>query len=105
MKKVNCNQNLLFCFLFLSLLSAGFEKEFQTKLILAEWGDTLKIPSGTQNLLGTLSLDGKENIVISGNGIDESILSFKNQEDGAEGLKIINCKIRSINIRWIQTKQ
>ena len=84
MKTITHNHQLLFCFLFSSLSFAGFEKEFQTKLILAESGDTLKIPSGIQNLLGTLSLDGKENIVISGNGIDESILSFKNQEDRAE---------------------
>ena len=105
MIKVICNQNILYCFLFLSLSFGGFEKEFQTKLILAESGDTLKIPSGIQQLLGTLSLDGKENIVISGNGIDESILSFKNQEDGAEGLRIINCKnIRLENFTIQDTK-
>ena len=105
MIKVICNQNILYCFLFLSLSFGGFEKEFQTKLILAESGDTLKIPTGIQQLLGTLSLDGKENIVISGNGIDESILSFKNQEDGAEGLRIINCKnIRLENFTIQDTK-
>jgi len=92
MIKENFNQKILCCFLFLSLSFGGFEKEFQTKLILAKSGDTLKIPTGIQHLLGTLSLDGKENIVISGTGVDESILSFKNQEDGAEGLRIINCK-------------
>ena len=105
MIKVICNQNILYCFLFLSLSFGGFEKEFQTKLILAESGDTLKIPTGIQQLLGTLSLDGKENIVISGNGINESILSFKNQEDGAEGLRIINCKnIRLENFTIQDTK-
>ena len=82
MIKIICNQNLLCCFLFLSLLLAGFEREFQTQLILAESGDTLKIPRGKQQLLGTLSLDGKENIVIIGTGVYESILSFKNQEIG-----------------------
>ncbi|MBC8257286.1 MAG: right-handed parallel beta-helix repeat-containing protein [Candidatus Marinimicrobia bacterium] len=91
--------------LFHSLIFAGFEKEFQTQLILAEPGDTLRIPEGKQQLLGTLSLDGKENIVISGKGIDESILSFKNQEDGAEGLRIINCKnIRLENFTIQDTK-
>ena len=80
MKTITHNHQLLFCFLFLSLSFAGFEKEFQTKLILAELGDTLKIPSGTQILFGTLSLNGKENIVISGNGIDQSILSFKTRK-------------------------
>ena len=59
---------------------------------LVESGDTLEIPTGKQQILGTLSLDGKNNIVIRGMGIDKSILSFQTQEDGAEGLKIINCK-------------
>ena len=70
----------------------SFEKEFQTKLILTTAGDVLEIPEGTQKLLGTLSLEGKENIIIRGHGIDISILSFVEQEDGAEGLKIMNCK-------------
>ena len=105
MIKENFNQKILCCFLFLSLSFGGFEKEFQTQLILAESGDTLKIPTGIQQLLGTLSLDGKENIVISGTGVDESILSFKNQEDGAEGLRIINCKnIRLENFTIQDTK-
>ena len=84
----------LFVFLWLltNFLFPRFEKEFQTKLILTESGDVLEIPEGTQNLLGTLSLEGKENIIIRGKGVDVSILSFAQQEDGAEGLKIINCK-------------
>ena len=90
----NCLPLNLFVFLWLltNFLFPRFEKEFQTKLILTESGDVLEIPEGTQNLLGTLSLEGKENIIISGKGMDISILSFAQQEDGAEGLKIINCK-------------
>jgi len=92
------NKNLISTFLlplfviFCTVLSAGFEKDFQTKLILAQSGDVLEIPEGTHLILGTLSLDGKENITIRGMGMEKSILSFKHQEDGAEGLKIINCK-------------
>jgi len=74
----------------LQLLNAGFEKEFQTKLILAKEGDTLTIPAGTHSILGTLSMDRKAHIFIRGAGIDKSILSFANQDAGAEGLKIIN---------------
>ena len=85
-------RNSYYFLISLSFLLANFEKEFQTKLILVESGDTLEIPIGKQQILGTLSLDGKNNIVIRGMGIDKSILSFQNQEDGAEGLKIINCK-------------
>ena len=90
----NCFHLNLFVFLWLltNFLFPKFEKEFQTKLILTESGDVLEIPEGTQNLLGTLSLEGKENIIIRGKGVDVSILSFAQQEDGAEGLKIINCK-------------
>ena len=82
----------VFLWLLINFLFPRFEKEFQTKLILTESGDVLEIPEGTQNLLGTLSLEGKENIIIPGKGVDVSILSFAQQEDGAEGLKIINCK-------------
>ena len=82
----------VFLWLLINFLFPRFEKEFQTKLILTESGDVLEIPEGTQNLLGTLSLEGKENIIIRGKGVDISILSFAQQEDGAEGLKIINCK-------------
>ena len=82
----------VFLWLLINFLFPRFEKEFQTKLILTKSGDVLEIPEGTQNLLGTLSLEGKENIIIRGKGVDVSILSFAQQEDGAEGLKIINCK-------------
>ena len=90
----NCLPLTLFVFLLLltNFLFPRFEKEFQTKLILTKSGDVLEIPEGTQYLLGTLSLEGKENIIIRGKGVDVSILSFAQQEDGAEGLKIINCK-------------
>jgi parallel beta-helix repeat protein len=73
-------------------LHAGFEKDFQTKLILAKEGDTLHIPSGKHSILSTLSLDRKANIVIRGSGMDRSILSFARQDAGAEGLKILNSK-------------
>ena len=75
-----------------SVLFSNFEKEIQTQFILAESGDTISIPKGTYPILGSLSLEGKENIVIMGQGMYNSILSFRNQTDGAEGLKITNCK-------------
>ena len=42
----------------------------------------------------SLWIDGKENVVIKGKGMDKTILNFKNQLSGAEGIKITN----SINI-------
>ena len=91
MKIIQSLRQLTCSYFLLSFCFGEFEKEFQTNLILAEAGDTIIIPEGNFKLKGTLSLDGKENIVISGKGINASILSFKEQEDGAEGLRIINC--------------
>ncbi len=75
-----------------SLLFSNFEKEIQTQFILAEAGDTISIPEGTYPIRGSLSIEGKENVVVMGHGMNKSVLSFKNQTDGAEGLKITNCK-------------
>jgi parallel beta-helix repeat protein len=70
----------------------SFRKDLQTKLILAESGDTIRIPAGTFELSASLSLDGKEGVVIMGAGKDQTVLSFKGQQEGAEGLRISNCK-------------
>jgi len=64
----------------------------QTELILAEKGDTIYLPSGIIKLDRPLSLESVSNITIIGQGIDESILTFKNQIEGAEGIKISNSK-------------
>jgi len=78
--------------IFISTVFADFEKEFQTQLILAEPGDTITLEKGQFEILGTLSMEGKENIVIRGAGMDQTILSFANQIEGAQGLSITNCK-------------
>ncbi|MFZ4476478.1 MAG: hypothetical protein ACOYPR_14875, partial [Saprospiraceae bacterium] len=69
---------------------AELEKQLQTQFILAEDGDTLTLPADTIYLRGTLSLDGKNHITLRGAGQDKTILSFINQEQGAEGLKVTN---------------
>ena len=61
-------------------------------MILAEDGDTIKLEPGVFQILGTLSLEGKENIYIKGNGINGTILDFTSQVEGAQGLSITNCK-------------
>ena len=78
--------------IFFNMLFANIEKQIQTQLILASSGDTIRIDEGNFSILGTLSLEGKSNIVIKGSGIDLSILSFNDQIEGAQGLSIINCK-------------
>ena len=81
---------LIFQF-FTALCFAEFEKDFQLKLILAEPGDTIKLESGLFPILGTLSMEGKENIVIRGAGMNGTVLSFADQVEGAQGLSITNC--------------
>lgn len=66
------------------------EKEIQTKLIMAEEGDVIQLPEGKMTISGSLSLDDKKRITIRGAGESKTILSFKNQKNGAEGLKITN---------------
>lgn len=79
--------------LFLSrVLLANSEKEIQTELILAEPGDTIIIKAGIHSIRGTLSMEGKQDVVIRGMGMDQSILSFKDQTEGAQGISITNCK-------------
>ena len=68
----------------------NIEKDLQTQLIMAEDGDTIRIPEGHFKFSGSISLDEKNNIVIIGAGLDKTVLSFKGQTEGAEGLRITN---------------
>jgi parallel beta-helix repeat protein len=70
----------------------AFEKQLQTQLIVTENGQNIDITEGVFTLTKSLSMDGKKNIIIRGKGIDKTILSFKNQTSGAEGLRITNCE-------------
>ena len=82
----------LIVFYFLIIFAfAEFEKDLQLKLILAEPGDTIKLDAGFFHILGTLSMEGKQNIVIKGSGTSSTILNFSNQVEGAQGLSITNC--------------
>ena len=82
----------LIVFYFLIVFAfAEFEKDLQLKLILAEPGDTIKLDAGFFPILGTLSMEGKQNIVIKGSGTSSTILNFLNQVEGAQGLSITNC--------------
>lgn len=74
----------------LAAAQADLEKKIQTQLILAEDSDVIELPAGKIDLGNTLWLDDKKNITIRGAGQDKTILSFKNQTQGAEGLKVTN---------------
>lgn len=75
----------------LTLAAQDIQKQLQTQLIMAGDGDTIYIPEGKFSLQKSLLIDGKKNIVIKGRGMDKSILNFKGQTEGAEGLKINQC--------------
>ena len=71
-------------------LAVDTEKDLQTQFILAEPGDTITIPNGTHKIKGALSIEGKNNLVIRGSGMNRSILSFAGQTEGAQGISITN---------------
>jgi parallel beta-helix repeat protein len=66
----------------------NFEKELQGLFVNAKDGDIIELPEGTFQLTRPLVLDGVKNITIKGKGIDKTILNFKGQKDGAEGIRI-----------------
>jgi len=68
------------------------EQTLQTQLITLQDGDTLFLPEGNFMFSKGLAMDGKSNVTIRGKGMDKTILSFKNQTEGAQGLLITNGK-------------
>ena len=99
LKHFTCNLRFmrLAIFLFLVLISINIlfaqkdvQKRIQTQLIDAEDGATIEIPEGRFEFDGSLSLDGKKNVTIKGAGLDKTIMNFKGQLSGAEGIKITN---------------
>lgn len=68
----------------------SIEKSLNTEFVNANDGDTIRIPEGHFRFKGTIWMDGKNNITIKGAGLDKTILSFKGQEEGSEGMKITN---------------
>lgn len=71
---------------------ADIEKYLQTLLIMAEDGSTVEFPEGNFSLSNTLSLDAKKNVTLRGAGQGKTVFSFKNQKQGAEGIKITNAQ-------------
>ena len=67
--------------------AASFEEAFQTQLIQASPGDVIELPAGVHEMTRSLSLT-IPGVTIRGAGMDQSILSFRNQIQGAEGLLV-----------------
>ncbi|MDZ7936023.1 MAG: parallel beta-helix domain-containing protein [Emticicia sp.] len=100
---------LTIVFLFPLWGSGGFvfaqkdiQKKIQTQLIMAENGSTIVLDEGSFTFTASLSLEGKKNITIKGKGKDKTILSFKNQTDGAEGIRVSNAENITIEDLTVQ---
>ncbi|MDP4680204.1 MAG: right-handed parallel beta-helix repeat-containing protein [Cyclobacteriaceae bacterium] len=70
----------------------SIEKSLMTKLLLAEDGSVIDLDEGHFIFKNSLILDGKKHVTLRGKGIDKTVLSFKLQEGGAEGIKVANCE-------------
>ena len=68
------------------------QEELQEALILMSEGDTLLIKSGYYLFEDGLSLD-VDNVTIIGEGMDKTILDFKNQQSGAQGFLVTSNKV------------
>lgn len=65
----------------------AYQDTLQLALLDAKPGDVITIPAGTHQLDRGLSLT-VDNVTIRGEGMDKSVLSFKGQIAGAEGLLV-----------------
>ncbi len=70
-----------------AITDTAYQDTLQLALLDAQPGDVITIPAGTHSLDRGLSLTA-EGVTIRGEGMDQSILSFKGQIAGAEGLLI-----------------
>jgi len=68
------------------------QKTVQTAFINGRPGDTLFFGEGKFSFVASLSFDGIDSVTFKGMGHDKTIFSFKNQEEGAEGVKVSNVK-------------
>lgn len=79
------------------------QKKILEELILATPGTVFQFEEGTFEFTDGLSL-AEDNVTIRGRGMDKTILSFKNQEAGAEGLYITSNNVVVEDIAIEDTK-
>ena len=68
-------------------IDLSYQDTLLTQLIDAKPGDVIEIPEGTYNFDRSLSLT-VDGVIIRGAGMDKTVLSFKGQVSGAEGLLV-----------------
>ena len=76
----------------ITLNAENLEAEMQKRLITAKAGETILLPAGSFSFKRSLSLNDTPDITIKGAGKGKTILSFKAQIEGAEGLLMKNVK-------------
>lgn len=67
--------------------SADFAQKLHERLLDAKPGDVIEIPAGTYHFDRSLTLRAN-GVTIRGAGMDKTVLSFKGQKAGAEGLLV-----------------
>jgi parallel beta-helix repeat protein len=65
----------------------AFQQQLITQLVSAKDGDVIQLPPGRFNIQRGLSLNASR-ITLRGAGMNETVLSFKHQKQGAEGLLV-----------------
>ncbi len=70
----------------------GSHERLQEAMILMSEGDTLLLKAGYYSFEDGLSLD-VDNVTIIGEGLDKTILDFKNQQSGAQGFLVTSNKV------------
>ena len=68
------------------------QEKLQEALILAKPGDTIRLAEGFYSFSDGLSLDVDE-VKVVGAGMDKTVLSFAEQESGAQGLLVTSSKV------------
>ena len=69
---------------------SSIEKSLLSEMLLAKESTVIQLEEGHFIFKNSLILDSKKSITLRGRGIDKTVLSFKIQENGSEGLKITN---------------
>ena len=83
--------------------SADAYIEIQEALILASPGDTIKLSNGVYELEDSLSID-VDGISFIGSDINKTILSFENQQTGAQGLLITSDNVTLSDFAVVNAK-
>ena len=68
------------------------QKQLLAEFIMVDDSAVIELEAGHFLFSKSLILEGKKHISIIGQGVDKTVLSFKGQTEGAEGIRIANCE-------------